>query len=210
MNTCRKKMLSMILAIGMAMLLAACSSGTAGTAETTAAAETAAAETVAAAAETTAAETAAAETAAETETETEGSAEEAMPMASALLHLDDNTGAVVTVDLSGGCRADFAYGSIYFYQPGVTMTEYDEAAGYVYVISQEEYDAEIAEYSAYESFEQTSEYAIVREGEEEGNQVRYYVPVDTDHGIYLLMTGGVGTDYESIFARFTAEPEFTE
>lgn len=132
---------------------------------------------------------------------TEAPAEEGKPTATATLHLDNGNNAEVTVDLSGGCSVEFAYGAVYFYQPGVAISEYDDAAAYVYISDQEGFDSDVAEYSSYDSFEQTDDHTIVTQ---EDGSIRYYIPVDAEAGIYLMMTAGGDCDYMSIFNRFTA------
>lgn len=232
MRKTRKRIVSLFAAAVLAASLIACSSGSTGAAAGSAAedSKTAAAAAPAGAGteETDAAEAAAVE-ATEAEavadagaaaataavagsTAAEQTADPAVtgekPTASATLRLEDDREVDVTVDLSGNCSAHFARGAVYFYQSGVTLSEYDDAAAYAYVIGRQEYEEHLADLKGYDSFEETAAYV---RGQEEGGSYRYLAPLGQD--IYLMIVAAGEPDPDAIFARFTAEPEenfFTE
>ena len=108
--------------------------------------------------------------------------------------------AVVAVDLTGGWSVEFASQSIYLYD-GANDGERPEIA-FGYVIDQQEYDENIAEYSSYDSFVEDAD--GVKFSEEDGGSNKYLFAVG--NGLYFMIAADQDADAEAVYARFDVKP----
>ena len=104
---------------------------------------------------------------------------------------------VVSVDLSGGWSVEFATGAVYLYD-GPNDGERDPVA-FGYVITQEEYEEIIAEYSSYDSFSEVGAGVMFDEGEGGCNKFAFAV----GNGLSFLIAAEHGHDENAIYSRFT-------
>ena len=175
-----RKCLVLLVSAGMILSLAACSGADKGS-ESKAAAETESAGT-----------------------EASSEASEVLPgqYASAALRINEKKGAIVTVDLSGGCSVDFAYGAIYFYDNVHHLSEDDPVTAYGFIMDKQEYDEFIESAKQYHEVEETDELVKIDEGE---NEIRYMFPAGDD--VYFSILASKNADADSIYARFKVSSE---
>ena len=111
----------------------------------------------------------------------------------------DGKSVLVTVDVSGGWSAEASTGAIYLFD-GENDGE-RAAIAHGYVIDQAEYDANVAEYSSYDSFTEVD--GGVKFSEMEGGSNKYLFSVG--NGLYYMIAASQSADAESIYARFDVE-----
>ena len=111
----------------------------------------------------------------------------------------DGKSVLVTVDVSGGWSAEASTGAIYLFD-GENDGE-RAAIAHGYVIDQAEYDANVAEYSSYDSFTEVD--GGVKFSEMEGGSNKYLFSVG--NGLYYMIAVSQSADAESIYARFDVE-----
>lgn len=195
-----KSSVGVLLAAGMIFSLAACSSGSASAPK----------ETQAAASGT----EAVSETEALPETEVTGAVEETFEdgadidtrffdqYAAARLFHEDGTEAYVTVDLHGGCSADFARGAVYFYDQQAALSDYEDVTAFAFIRSKSEYDDFVDYYKDDPAFEQTDAYAQITE---EDGTVDYWCPVEGE--ICFSVHAKKDSDIDDIVSRFVVETD---
>lgn len=195
-----KRSIGVLLAAGMAFSLAACSSGSGSAPK----------ETQAAASGT----EAVSETEAVPETEVTGAVEETFEdgadidtrffdqYAAARLFHEDGTEAYVTVDLHGGCSADFARGAVYFYDQQAALSDYEDVTAFAFIRSKAEYNDFVDYYKDDPAFEQTDTYAQITE---EDGTFQYWFPVEGE--ICFSVHVKKGADIEDVIYRFVVETD---
>ena len=104
---------------------------------------------------------------------------------------------IVSVDLTGGWSTEFASGAVYLYDGADDGERMPIAFGYI--ISQEEYDEIIAEYSSYDSFSETGAGVVFDEGE--GGSKKFVFAIG--NGLFFMIAADQSADADAIYNRFS-------